>query len=116
MSQMKSDREKLAAELEIIRGMDKDGLLHPESVVAWARNNKESALYNELEWDDTAAAEAYRVAQVRQIVRVIVRNAPGNDGIDRRTRVYVSVPSDRLHGGGYRPDRRGPERRTPGVG
>lgn len=92
-------REQLKTELEEIRGMSDDGLLHPEKAVLWARQHKKSQLYANLEWNDTAAAEKYRIDQVRQIIRVIVLPS---DQTEQLVRAYVSLPSDREHGGGYR--------------
>jgi len=99
--QLKS--EQLISELEKVRKLSKDGLLHPEKALAWARNNKGSALYKEIEWDDSKAAEAYRIEQVRNIIRVVV--LPSEEVEEQKVRVYVSLPSDRVHGGGYRETR-----------
>lgn len=93
------DREKIMAELEAIRSAEPDGILYPQNAVQWARNNPESELHGKIEWDDGKAAEAYRVDQVRAIIRVIV--IPGKEGPEP-IRAYVSQPSDRVHGGGYR--------------
>lgn len=94
------NRDQLHKEFEIIRQLSPDGLLHAKAAVAWARNNPESALHAELEWDDTAAAESFREQQVRQIIRVIV--VPSDATADK-VRAYVSAPSDRENGGGYMP-------------
>lgn len=93
-------REKLTEEFEAIRSLDKDGLLRPEVAVLWARQNPDSELHRKLEWDDSEAAEQWRVDQVRQLIRVIV--VPSSE-TGQHVRAYVSQPSDRVHGGGYRP-------------
>lgn len=96
------DRVQLAKELEIVRGLSKDGKLHPEDIVAWARNNKTSALYQDIDknngWDDAAAAEAYRVQLARNIIRVVIKDV---DYTPTKVRAYISVPTDRQAGGGY---------------
>lgn len=93
-------RELLLAELEEVRSLAEDGLLRPENVVAWARQHHESQLFQHLNWDDTDAAEKYRVDQVRQLIRVVIVQS---EVVDRKVRAFVSTPADRSHGGGYRP-------------
>ncbi len=93
------DREKVYAELEAIRAADSDGVLYPKNVVQWARENPESTLHGELEWDDAKAAEEYRTDQARAIIRVVVVQSKETPDM---IRAYVSQPSDRVHGGGYR--------------
>ena len=93
------DLEKLKAEFEQIRELSGDGLVHPEVAETWARQNKESELHKKLEWDDSTAGQLYRHQQIRQLVRVIVR--AGDDG-HKQIRAFVSLPSDRVNGGGYR--------------
>lgn len=99
MANEKLDREKIHAELEAVRAADSDGVLYPKAVVAWARDNPDSVLHSQIEWDDTKAAEEYRADQVRQIIRVVVVQSAETAGM---IRAYVSQPSDRVHGGGYR--------------
>lgn len=94
------DREKLAEEFEIIRKASKDGLLHPEKAVSWARNNRNSELHRHLEWDDSAAAERFREDQIRGLIRVVIK--PSNE-TGKSVRAYISRPSDRITGGGYAP-------------
>jgi prophage tail gpP-like protein len=90
--------ERIAAELELIakRG---GGVIKPERVVEFARNEK-TALHSQFTWDDGEAAEAYRLWQARQVIRVCVRYVGEND--DKPTRAYVSLVEDRVEGG-YRP-------------
>jgi hypothetical protein len=97
-------RDKLLRELEIVRQLDEDGLLRPEKAVAWARQHRESALYkhidNENGWNDKIAAEKFRVELMRQVIRVVVTQI---EHVPVLVRAFISVPSDRTHGGGYRP-------------
>lgn len=93
-------RQNLATELESVRKSN-GGLLRPPDVVEFARQNPESALHSQFEWDDSKAAEAHRLWQARQVIAVVVVS---NDQADRNVRAYVSVPGDRRRvGGGYRP-------------
>ena len=65
--------ERLAA----LRGRSREGL-HPESVVAAARKDKVLRPY--FTWDDTDAANRWRVDQARNLIRsiVVVQEVPGN--------------------------------------
>lgn len=78
-----------------------EGLLKAEDVVAFARN-PESALHECFDWDDSEAAENWRLSQARAVIRLCVtviseETAP--------VRAFVSLPSDRTNGGGYRSTR-----------
>lgn len=97
MSEALGDRVR--AELEHIRHAS-GGVLKPEAVVEFARNPS-TALHSRFEWDDTEAAQQFRIWQARQVIRVAVEVLPHTT---TETRVYVSLLSDRSRpGGGYRP-------------
>jgi hypothetical protein len=49
------------------------GLITPDIVVAAARH-PDSPLHSEFEWDDTAAAEKYRLDQARALIRSVKVN------------------------------------------
>lgn len=85
-------------ELERIREADPEKLLKPEAVVEAARDEA-SPLHAHMEWDDTAAAHAHRLAQARALIRVVVTVFPG---FQAPVRAYVSLPSERGEQGGYR--------------
>lgn len=85
-------------ELEAIRRKNPQGLLVPREVVAAARSKK-STLHGEFTWDDGKAAEKYREEEARTLIRAYVTYEPR---VERQARGYVSVPSDRTEGGGYR--------------
>lgn len=90
--------ERRLKELETIRAKH-GGILKPEAVVAFARRPA-SALHGCFEWDDTAAAEKYRLDQARTIIRVMVAPVAGSGEL---VRVNVSLIDDRKEpGGGYR--------------
>ena len=77
----------------------KHGILRPADIVK-AATPKSSPLHDMFQWDDTQAATQYRLWQAREMIRVSVRLLPQNG---TKTRVYVSLGSDRIEdGGGYR--------------
>jgi hypothetical protein len=80
---------------ELVDLQKRDGILRPEVAVAWAHEHPKSALYASLEWDDTAAAQQYRIWQVRHLIAVHVVNKEG-------VRQIVSLSIDRTNDGGYR--------------
>lgn len=76
------------------------GLLLPEAVVEAARD-EDSPLHSRFEWDDSKAAEAHRLWQARQLIRVTVNIIGGAEEAEER--VWVSLKSDRYgETGGYR--------------
>lgn len=76
-----------------------DGILYPAAVVEYARN-PETALHGEFTWNDTIAAEQWRIQQARQIIRVRIVSQANNPVT---IRAYVSLSEDRQNpGGGYR--------------
>jgi len=85
-------------ELEQIRKSN-GGLLRPLDVVEFARNPK-TALHGRFTWDDSKAANEYRLWQARQIIRVSVTVIPN---AEKEYHAYVSLKDDRKQeGGGYR--------------
>ncbi len=89
--------EKVAGELEQLRAA-KGGLLKPEDVVEFAKDPN-TALHAQFEWDDTEAARQYRLVQARTVIQLIVK-VVGEPPVPMRA--YVSLPSDRVAGNGYR--------------
>jgi len=85
--------EQIEKELEALRLAD--GIIHAESVVEWAKDNPESALHSQFEWDDSKAASEYRVWQARRVIAIYVKAEDGE-------RKFVSLSIDRSKGGGYR--------------
>ena len=91
-------------ELEQIRESN-DGILYPQSVVDFARN-EDTDLHDKFEWDDTVAGENYRVWQARKIIRAVAILIPRQN---EPIQAYVSMVADRYQGeekqekvGGYR--------------
>jgi hypothetical protein len=90
----------IVAELKRIAA-EHDGELRPSDVVEAARP-KNSALHSKFEWDNTEAAERYRLWQARQLISVTVEYI-GSGKEAMITRVFVSLTSDRKEdGAGYR--------------
>jgi len=90
---------RVLAELEALK--KKKGILRAEDVVDFARDET-TALHEQFEWDDGAAAEAYRIEQARRIIRVTV-TVIRHEEKDYRVRTFVSLTPDRkLEKGGYR--------------
>lgn len=91
-----SNRDIVIAELKRIAD-DNDGLLRPNDIVDAARP-KQSPLHSKFEWDDSEAAEKYRLWQARQLISVTV-DYFGSDKRGMTTRVFVSLTPDRKYGG-----------------
>lgn len=90
---------KLQVELEQIAAQH-GGLLPAGAVVQWAREHPRSKLHGRFEWDDSAAAEQFRLWQARSLIaKVTIEPRP-----DVHVRAWVSLPSDRVGGdAAYRP-------------
>lgn len=87
-------------ELELIR-KNNNGVLRPADVVEYARNPK-TALHERFEWNNAKAADAYRLWQARELIRVVVKL--DDVAATPPIRLYCSLPEDRQNGdgGGYR--------------
>lgn len=76
-------------ELEIIQDLN-GGILAPSNVVEYAKN-PETLLHKKFEWDDSKAAERYRLWQARQIISlelVVI-----NKGAERPSDIFLSIDS-----------------------
>ncbi len=77
------------------------GILQPQAVVEYAKN-PETALHSHFTWDDSTAAQAYRIWQARQIISVTVTILETKNGA-MNIKAFVSLKPDRQNpGGGYR--------------
>ena len=85
------------SELERIQAKH-NGFLRPQDVVDAARSSK-SPLHEYFEWNDSEAAQRYRLAQARALIRVAVVVEPTTA---ESVRAFVSLSSDRNAAGGYR--------------
>ena len=76
-----------------------NGVLRPVDVVNEARSEK-SPLHNAFEWDDSVAAEAYRIEQAKELIRVQVVVIGDNP---QPVRAFVNLGCYRgTEDGGYR--------------
>lgn len=79
-----------------------NGILRPADVVEAARPD-DHPLHGCFTWDDSEAAEQYRLWQARELIRVAVIVLPGKDRKPVEVRAFVSLAPDReKDGGGYR--------------
>ena len=85
-SAAKADAQVIGDELERIR-QSAGGELEPKRVVEMARDLS-NPLHPHFEWNDALAAEAYRVDQARNIIR-IVRIV--DDAADEPPRAFLSI-------------------------
>lgn len=87
---------------EELRKLAAAGLVTPEAVLRKAKSSA-NPLHKHFNWDDTEAARLYRLEQARGlIVRYYVKLKPAN-GETITVRGLVSLGTDRINGGGYRP-------------
>lgn len=92
-----TNKTLVANELEIVRNRHR-GILRPRQVLAYARDKK-TALHKVFEWDNSKAAEEYRLEQARRLIRCTVTVI--NDD-KAPIHAYVSLMPDRRGGDSYR--------------
>ncbi|MFG1260019.1 hypothetical protein V5F79_22085 [Xanthobacter flavus] len=84
------DANLVGQHLELLRQQCK-GELTPKDVVDDARNPN-SPLHCYFEWDDSAAAEHYRLSQARGLIRAVVAIYTQPDQPAQRMKAYVHIP------------------------
>ncbi len=84
-------------QVELERLMNKD-LLHPKAVIE-AAESPNSPFHDNFEWDDSVAAEKYRVEQARQLIQSFKIY---NEELKINVRAFTSLEMDRNNKGGYR--------------
>ena len=77
---------------------DSNGVIAPETVVLVARDPN-SVLHRFFEWDDTAAAEKWRIEQARRLLQITVEYIQVGSREPIRVRAFHSLKSDRENGG-----------------
>jgi len=77
---------------------ENNGILLPERVVEEAKVET-SPLHDSFNWDNTDAAQKYRVHQARNLIRCTVVY---EERTEKYIKTFVSLSSDRDNGGGYR--------------
>ena len=81
---------------------DDDGLIKPERVVEAARP-KTSPIHDQFEWNNTEAAEKYRLLQASELIRVSVEIIDcGGNRDPVVVRAFTSLTTERGESGGYR--------------
>ena len=93
---VRADPQLIGEALDAIR-VERGGQLHPQDVVAGARDPK-SLLHRCFEWDDRKAAEAHRMDQARALIRSI--RVIDEEDDDRSRPAFLSIRAD--DGIGYR--------------
>lgn len=78
-----------------------DGKLNPHDVVNFA-SNPETHLHSKFTWDDTKAAQEYRLWQARKIISLEFEIIHSDSKEVGETRLFVSLTEDRRPEGGYR--------------
>jgi len=97
---MKPESDLIQKELEAIRKAN-HGMISPEKVVEFA-SDPETALHSKFTWDNSKAAQEYRLWQARTLIRVQVAYLPQSPGVP--VRAFVSLSTERnSKTGGYRP-------------
>jgi hypothetical protein len=84
------DADAVGQHLEMLREKCK-GELTPADVVSDARNHN-SPLHSFFEWDESAAAEQWRLQQARGLIRAVVAVIVDNEQPARRMQAFVHVP------------------------
>lgn len=91
----------MKAEKELLTRMARrnGGVLMVDDVLNEAQS-EDSILHKYFEWDDSEAADLYRRQQARALIQRCKIQMVETDPIE--IRAFVSLPSDREAGGGYR--------------
>lgn len=84
----KADAEAYGAEIERLR--EAHGGLVTGPIVLAAARKKQNVLHGWFEWDDTKAAEKFRLDQAARLIRVLVRVPDDNENF-QPVRAFVTV-------------------------
>ena len=90
-------QNKVTKEL-LLLAKQNGGILQPAEVVLQARKSN-SPLHEYFDWDDSIAAEKWRIEQAQHMIRAVVRII---EQTKKPVRVFVSLTPDRGKEGGYR--------------
>lgn len=96
VSLRKDSRKSAEDELRYIE--ERDGIIKPEEVVEFARDEA-TALHKHFTWDDGEAAHQWRLAQARQFISAFVTIVPKKDS-EIVTRAFVHIENTE-YGDGY---------------
>ena len=89
-----STSDQIRQELERIRKANR-GVLNPADVVDFARDPN-TALHSRFVWDDSEAAQQYRLVQAREVIRFTITVVE-----NKSTPMYVSLREERNKGVSY---------------
>lgn len=91
----------MKAEKELLTRMARrnGGVLMVDHVLNEAQN-EDSILHKYFEWDDSEAADLYRRQQARTLIQRCKIQMVESEPVE--IRAFVSLPTDRSNGGGYR--------------
>lgn len=94
-------RADVKAELDRLKAANGNNRLDPKMVVAAARDRK-NPLHSFFTWNTREAAEKNLLNEARELIReyTITVTITNNEPI--QVRHFVSLSTDRVHGGGYR--------------
>ena len=98
---IKADANKVANEMYSIGKTNGNDEFTPQELVNYARNNPNSELHKCFEWNDTVAAEKYRVSQARDVIRYLRITVPTEEGNLEKTNVRLFV-STNSHDNNYK--------------
>lgn len=87
---------------ELMRVRAEHGALTPANVVESARE-ADSPLHHRFEWDDTIAAEQYRLSQAAEIIRKVKVSYSTADNQRREVRAFLPVRGDEPTASVYEP-------------
>jgi len=93
---MNSKIKNIKLEFERIKN-ENGGFITPEKILEYAKNPK-SALHDSFCWDDTEAAEKYRLLQASMLIRritVTIADKQAEEATVVKVREYVSLTHDR---------------------
>lgn len=92
---------QMKAEKELLTRMARrnGGVLMVDDVLNEAQS-EDSILHKHFEWDDSEAADLYRKQQARALIQRCKIQMVESDPVE--IRAFVSLPTDRSNGGGYR--------------
>lgn len=91
---IKADANKVANEMQSIGYANGNDEFTPQELVNYARKNPNSELHKCFEWDDTIAAEKYRVSQARDVIRYLRITIPNEEGNLEKTNVRLFVSTN----------------------
>lgn len=91
---IKADANKVANEMYSIGKTNGNDEFTPQELVNYARSNPNSELHKCFEWNDTVAAEKYRISQARDVIRYLRITVPDEEGNTEKTNVRLFVSTN----------------------